>query len=313
MKIDRLIGIISILLQKEKVTAPYLAKKFEVSRRTINRDIETIIQSGIPLYTEQGANGGISIMNGFAIDKTAFTSEEMTSILVGLQSLDSVSGTKRYQQLMDKLKAGSSDVLPNNDADSIKLGRGIFINLSSYHKTSIAKKIECLNASIENYKKVEFRYFSPKGETKRIFEPYSLMYWWSYWYVWGFCELRGDFRMFKLNRIVDLTPLNESFVPQKDIPSIENTLKQGDSESIEVKICFDSEMKWRLIDEVGAEYDLKEEGGKLILTIKIMDKISFFHTLLSYGSYAEIIEPKEIREEFITYIEKIQNRYKCQN
>src|SRR5574344_1619441 len=99
MKIDRLIGIISILLQKDKVTAPFLAKKFEVSRRTINRDIETITQSGIPLVTEQGQNGGISIMSGYAIDKTAFTSSEMQAILTGLQGLDSISGSKQYQQL----------------------------------------------------------------------------------------------------------------------------------------------------------------------------------------------------------------------
>lgn len=106
MKIDRLIGILSILLQQEKVTAPYLAEKFEVSRRTINRDIEDICKAGIPIVTTQGPNGGISIMDGYRIDRTVLTSSEMQSILTGLRSLDSVSGTNKYQQLMDKLSNG---------------------------------------------------------------------------------------------------------------------------------------------------------------------------------------------------------------
>ena len=88
MKIDRLIGILSILLQQEKVTAPYLAEKFEVSRRTINRDIEDICKAGITLVTTQGPNGGISIMEGYRIDRTVLTSSEMQSILTGLRSLD---------------------------------------------------------------------------------------------------------------------------------------------------------------------------------------------------------------------------------
>ena len=85
MKIDRLIGILSILLQKEKVTAPYLADKFEVSRRTINRDIEDICKAGIPIVTTRGVNGGISIMEGYRMDKTLLTSREMQSILAGLR------------------------------------------------------------------------------------------------------------------------------------------------------------------------------------------------------------------------------------
>ena len=94
MKIDRLIGILSILLQQERVTAPYLAERFEVSRRTINRDIEDLCKAGIPLVTAQGANGGISIMEGYRLNRTLLTSSDMQAILAGLRSLDSVSGTK---------------------------------------------------------------------------------------------------------------------------------------------------------------------------------------------------------------------------
>lgn len=84
MKIDRLIGILTILMQKEKVTAPYLAERFEVSRRTINRDIEDMCKAGIPIVTLQGKNGGISIMEGYQIDKTLLTNDDMNSILSAL-------------------------------------------------------------------------------------------------------------------------------------------------------------------------------------------------------------------------------------
>ena len=133
MKIDRLIGILSILLQREKVTAPYLADKFEVSRRTISRDIEDICMAGIPIVTARGAGGGISIMEGFRMDKTLLTSREMQSILAGLRSLDSVSGTSRYKQLMDKLAVGNQDL--------INVDSHIVINLSSWYKESLTPKI----------------------------------------------------------------------------------------------------------------------------------------------------------------------------
>ena len=106
MKTDRLIGILSVLLQRERTTAPELAEKFEVSRRTINRDIETLCRAGIPISTAQGAGGGIRIMEGYRMDRTLLTSKDMQMILAGLRSLDSVSGSSYYSQLMEKLRWG---------------------------------------------------------------------------------------------------------------------------------------------------------------------------------------------------------------
>ncbi len=111
MKLDRLIGILSVLLQKETVTAPYLAERFEVSRRTINRDIETLCLAGIPIVTKQGAHGGISIIENYKMDCTLLSANEMQDILAGLRSLESIHGTNHYAQLMEKLSAGSSDFI----------------------------------------------------------------------------------------------------------------------------------------------------------------------------------------------------------
>ena len=118
MKMYRLIGILSILLQKDKVTSAELAEKFEVSRRTILRDIDTISMAGIPLVCEQGQGGGISIMDGYKVDRTILSSDDMQAILSGLKSLDSVSGTNRYRQLMEKISADNMDPM-NGDDDII--------------------------------------------------------------------------------------------------------------------------------------------------------------------------------------------------
>ena len=174
------------MLQREKVTAPELAEMFEVSRRTINRDIEALCKAGIPVCTSQGTGGGICIMDGYRMDRTILTSKDMQMILAGLRSLDSVSGSHYYGQLMEKIKAGSSEFVSGSES--------ILIDLSSWYKDSLALKIELIQDAIEKRKVITFNYYAPNGDSSREIEPYYLIFQWSSWYVWGFCRLRKDFR-----------------------------------------------------------------------------------------------------------------------
>ena len=170
IKIDRLLGIITVLLQKDKVTAPLLAEKFEVSRRTINRDIEDICKAGIPIVTTQGYDGGISIAEGYKIDKTVFTSDELKAIFTGLKSLDSISETSHVNNLMDKLSLDKNAVISNTG--------NILIDLSSHYKSSLTEKIECIKLAIKQQKLISFKYFYNKGEVDKIIEPYLLLFRW---------------------------------------------------------------------------------------------------------------------------------------
>ena len=197
MKLDRLIGILSLLLQREKVTAPELAERFEVSRRTIQRDLEALSKAGIPLVTTQGAGGGISIMEGYRVNRTVLTAPEMQAILAGLRSLDSVSGTRRYDQLMEKLSAGSHTLAPGN--------AHVLIDLASWYKDSLAPKMEVLRGAMDDHRVVCFSYFAPGRESQRTVEPYYLVFHWSAWYLWGWCRSREDFRLFKLVRMTELS------------------------------------------------------------------------------------------------------------
>lgn len=300
MKIDRLIGILSILLQKEKVTAPYLAEKFEVSRRTINRDVENLCKAGIPVVTEQGANGGISIMEGYRMDKTLLTSSDMQAILAGLRSLDSVSGTNRYQQLMEKLSVGNSTILTTNDH--------ILIDLSSWYKETLAPKIELIQAAIHERRKIHFQYFSPGGESVRTVEPCCLLFQWAAWYVWGFCLDRQDYRMFKLNRMLGLTDTGELFEP-RERPDINLDTEKVFPTAIQAEIILEPSVKWRLVEEYGMECFVEREDGKLEFKNGFADKNHLFSWLLSFGDKAEMTAPEELRKEFMGLLDSMRDKY----
>ena len=300
MKMDRLIGILSILLQREKVTAPELAEQFEVSRRTIQRDIDSLCRAGIPIATVQGAGGGISIMEGYRVDRTILTAPEMQAILAGLRSLDSVSGTRRYAQLMEKLSAGTGGLVPG--------GAHMLIDLASWYKTSLPPKIEHIQGAMEQHRTIRFTYFSPKEESVRMVEPYYLLFHWSTWYVWGWCQLRQDFRLFKLGRMRDLS-LGKPFSPRPaPLPDLE-------SERIFPAVyravaLFDPAYKWRLLEEYGTESFTPEPDGRLRFTGNFPDADSLLHWVLTFGDGAELLEPAELREKLCQLGTRLAERYK---
>jgi len=300
MKIDRLIGILSILLQKDTVTAPYLAEHFEVSRRTISRDIDDLCQAGIPIVTRQGAGGGISIMKNYRMDRTLLTSTEMQDILAGLRSLDSISGTNRYGQLMEKLSAGSSDFMTGSQS--------ILIDLSSWYKKTLAPKIECIRSAIDSQTTLAFKYFSPKGESSRQMEPYYLIFRWSGWYVWGWCLTRKDFRLFKLNRLTQLkstgTRFEKRHVPLPDLRD-EKIFPGG----IRVKALFDACCKWRLVEEFGPDCFEEQTDGRLLFHADYTNEENLISWLLTFREHVTLEAPENIRNEMQIILEKMQKNY----
>ena len=288
MKIDRLIGILSVLLQEEKTTAPALAERFEVSKRTINRDIEDICKAGIPVRTTQGTGGGISIMDGYRMDRTLLTSKDMQMILAGLRSLDSVSGNSYYGQLMEKIQAGSSKFVSGRDS--------ILIDLSSWYRDSLEPKIGTIQDAIEERHLVTFRYYAPSGESERIVEPYYLVFRWSSWYLWGWCRDRKDYRLFKLNRMDHVRKSEEVFTCREaPMPDLSNEkIFPGE---IAVKALFAPDMKWRLVEDFGSDCFTESEDGRLLFTAKYTDMENLLTWLLTYGDKAEVLEPKEAREK----------------
>lgn len=298
MKIERLIGILSILLQQDKITASELAEKFEVSVRTILRDIDEIARAGIPIVTSQGQGGGISIMDGYKIDRTLLSSAEMTAIFAGLKSLDSVSGTNRYRQLMDKLSV----------SDTVNADNHIIIDLSMWDKNAVAEKIELIKSAIEQNRIITYKYYSPQCIEQRSIEPYRLIFQWSSWYVWGFCTKRQDYRMFKLTRMTGLKCTDEAFVKQ-EIPEYSCDKLRHTRGEITAEVKFDKSVKWRIIDEFGRENFNVDAEGNIILNFTWADKQSLFSYILGFRECAEIISPAEYREEFLELLKNIYDKY----
>lgn len=290
MKTDRLIGILSVLLQEEKVTAPELAQKFEVSRRTINRDIEALCKAGIPIQTTQGTGGGIQIMEGYRMDRTLLTSRDMQMILAGLRSLDSVSGSRYYGQLMEKIQSGSSNFINGKDF--------IWIDLSSWYKDAIAPKIELIQAAVEERKQLRFRYFAPNGESIREIEPYYLIFKWSSWYVWGWCMQRRDFRLFKLNRMDMLEKCGNVFQP-REVRFPDLSVEKIFPGEIHVRALFDAEVKWRLVEEFGPHCFTEQEDGRLLFQADYTDFENLFCWLMTFGNQVEVLEPQAARKALL--------------
>ena len=287
MKIDRLIGILSVLLQEEKTTAPELAERFEVSRRTINRDIEDLCKAGIPIRTTQGTGGGISIMDGYRMDRTILTSKDMQMILAGLRSLDSVSGSSYYGRLMEKIQAGSSEFIIGRDS--------ILIDLSSWYRETLAPKIETIQDAIGDRRSIRFLYYAPSGESRRTVEPYYLVFRWASWYLWAWCTDRKDYRLFKLNRMDQVTETDREFIcreaPMPDL-STEKIFPGG----IKVKALFTQDMKWRLVEEFGPQCFTETGDGKLLFTADYTDMENLVTWFMTFGAKAEVLEPAEARD-----------------
>jgi len=149
MKLDRLLGILTVLLQNDRMTAPELAEKFEVNRRTIGRDIDTLCQAGIPIVTHQGIGGGISIAEGFKLDKSVLTADELSGIVAALKGLGSVSEKSNIERTLDKFRA-NSDVV-------VSMREPVIIDLASHYKGQLTGKIELIKRAILEARLIEFK------------------------------------------------------------------------------------------------------------------------------------------------------------
>lgn len=288
MKVDRLVGILAMLLQRDSMTAPELAEHFEVSRRTINRDIESLCKAGIPVCTRQGVNGGISIMENYRLERTLLSTGEMREILAGLRGLDSVSGSRHYLQLMEKLCAGASRSVGGKDY--------IRIDLSSWYKGSLAPRIEQIQSAIEGRKILTFQYYAPGGESSRAIEPYYLVFRWSSWYVWGWCTEREDLRLFKLVRMEHVEVSDREFA-EREIPTPDLSDERIFSGGIPVRALFSPDAKWRLIESFGPSCFMEQEDGRLLFEEEYTNEYDLLTWLLGFGDQAELLEPQSVREK----------------
>ena len=299
MKIDRILGIITVLQRKGKVTMPYLAEKFEVSRRTIARDIEAICSAGIPIVSSQGADGGIEIMEGYNFDTTVFTKDELQAVFTGLKALESVSAVPASSALSDKLY-GKNNVIP--------LDENIMIDLSSFYKDSLSEKINMLKRAIHEKKCVTFHYYYNKGEDDKLIEPVLVIFKWSGWYVFGFCPERKDFRMYKLGRLWNLKITDKSF-NQREVPAEKLDFGQHFTDEYFIEAVYEASEKYRLVEEYGPYSFTEREDGRLYTKWGFGGRENAMNWFLSFGDKVEVLTPEDFKKDYIERMRRALKKY----
>ena len=283
MQESRLFKIIYYLLDKGKVTAPELAKKFEVSVRTIYRDIDSLSGAGIPIYTETGRNGGILLMNDFILDKVILSKEEKQDILIALQSINTIQNI-RNSQTLQKLSA----IFNLNSENWLE------VNFSRWgNEKADNEKFELLKSAIIHQNCIKISYANSYGEiSERIIHPLKMSYKSMSWYLKAYCLWKQDYRIFKLTRIIDLEVLTDSF-PHHSFPVLDENLGQAYNKIV---LCFPRNMAYRVYDEFDKTQIQQQENGDFIVSVNMPEDEWLIGFLLSFGTQVEIIEPTYLKE-----------------
>ena len=284
MEQSRLFKIVYHLLEKGKSTAPELAKKFEVSIRTIYRDLDTISAAGVPIYATQGRGGGIFIMSDFVLNKSLLSEQEKEQILMALQG---ISATEHNQT--DELLMKLSGLFQS------KVTNWIEVDFSEWYKNTPNYDVfNLIKNAIFNQYTITFSYFAREGNySNRTVEPIKLIFKNKDWYLYGFCLLRNDFRFFKLTRIKDLEISSDTFRRAvENIPKVETVIKNKNF--IHAKLKFSPKVAFRVYDEFTDDVS-KDNQGNLYVNIDLPDNETLFSYILSFGDNIEILEPDYLR------------------
>jgi len=308
MKIDRLVSIIMILLEKERIGAQELADMFEVSPRTIYRDIDTINMAGIPVCSAPGVGGGFEIMQKYKIDKKVFSTADLSSILMGLSNLSTMIRGDELVNALAKVKS----FIPADRAKDIELkANQIYIDLSPWMGyRNIQPYLEIIKTALQESKLLSFEYADRYGnKTARTAEPYQLVLKGNHWYWQGYCHKRNDFRLFKLSRTSNLQIQDEAFTPrgyqkpQLDFADILATMQ------IKIKIRIHKSVMDRVLDHCSYEHFSPDGDEYYIVSFPFIENEYHYNILFSFGDKCECLEPLHIRTEMKRRIHDIATLY----
>lgn len=309
MKIDRLISIIMILLEKKKISAPELADMFEVNLRTIYRDIETINQAGIPIVTYRGPNGGISIMENYKIEKKLFSLSDITELLIGLNSVYSTLSSQEILNVMAKLKG----LLPPEKMKLVEEKvKQVEVDNTPWHDSeNVRQRLEKTKFAMKYHKLISFNYFDRlKQKSERKIEPYRVVLKNSTWYVQGYCLLRKDFRIFEVTNMSSFQVLDESFkVRDFDYKSMDIYFRT-ERKRILLKLVIQESLLEIMIEKCGKDNVYPIGKGKYMAYFPFVEDDYFYNMLISYGNQCECVEPTHVREEIVNRLENILGVYK---
>lgn len=294
---SRLFEIVYILLQKKKVTAKELADRFEVSTRTIYRDIEVLSSANIPIYASKGKDGGIGLLDEYVLNKAILSEEDQNQILFALQSITNVAGQKE-EEILDKL----STLFNRKVEDWIKID---FANWGKDRKNE--ERFCMIKTAILSKKQIEFVYYNSNGEeSKRIVEPLRIWFKDKAWYLISYCTIKEDYRIFKISRMKEVKILDKTF--ERKLPEEEKE-KKYNFKSVLLELEISKEMAYRVYDEFESEEISKKENGNFIVKVEYPEGEWIYGFILSFGEHIKVLSPDKVKKIVKTKLEKTLKNY----
>ncbi len=308
MKLDRLVSIILILLDKKRISAQELAAMFEVSPRTIYRDIDAINMAGIPVRGTSGAGGGFEIMPGYKMDKKVFSTDDLSALLMGLSSLSDIMRGDEIIHALAKVRS----FIPADRAKEIELKVSqICIDFSPWTGSrTIQPCIEMIKSALQESRLLSFAYIAHHGnKTARTVEPYQLVLKGSHWYLQGYCRKRNAFRLFRLSRMSNLQMQTEIFTPREMQKPQLNFDDIWEMLQTRIKIRIHKSIMDRALDFCAYEDFSPDGDSHYIVQFPFIENEYHYNLLLSFGNKCECLEPLHIRAEIKRRIHTIAALY----
>jgi predicted DNA-binding transcriptional regulator YafY len=309
MRIDRMLSILVMLLNKDRVSANELAEKFEVSVRTVYRDIDSINAAGVPVISYPGNNGGFGIMDTFKIDRQLFNLKDMLNVLSTLKGVNSALEDLELETAIEKI----SSLVPKEKTEELNLHmEQVVIDILPWGMNKDLKEyLKKIHQALNESKLLHFNYLNSKGEKSlRSVEPLTLIFKGYTWYLFAFCLSKNDYRFFKLTRIKNLKKLDQKFDRKKVSYQDFMTPDFQKVKMVNLVLRFSPEMKERIEDYFPGKAIKIDKNGKIIVSVSYPEEEWIYGFILGYGEDVEILEPQHIREAIKEKIKKIQAVYK---
>lgn len=300
LQMDRLFQIVYILLDKKQVTAKELSEIFEVSTRTIYRDVDTLSMAGIPIYTNKGKGGGISLLDNFIINKSVLSNEEQNKVLIGLEILKATE-YENVDNAILKLKT----LFNKSDENWIE------VDFSHWGSSQFEKKkFEDLKYALTNCRSIKFDYCNIySNKTTRMVNPLKLIFKEKGWYLIAYCLLKNDYRVFKIHRINNLEITNNTFDREKYNLLDFDLSYQKTSKLVTIKIVLSANVKHRVFDEFSINNTIKNDDGSFEITFTATEDEWLYNYIISFGTDIKVIEPSYINDIVREKLEKILEHY----
>ena len=302
MRTERLYNIVAILLSKNTVSASDLAERFDVSTRTIYRDIDVLSVAGVPVYMKKGRGGGIALMEGYKLDKTMLGDEEIESIMMSVGAM-SATGYSGVDNVVDKI----SSIFKNHKPDD-----WVDVDFTEWDSAkSPDSSFQKIKTAILERRWVRLSYFSAYGQrTERKLAPLKLMFKSRSWYVPSYCAEKKDTRLFKLSRMRDIELTDERFEREKYLKIQQKPKEKSPHfEIVHLKMRFRPEAAYLLYDWYAEDNIKIQADGTYLVTARFpMDEWVYSH-ILSYGDNVELLEPEYVREEIKKRLKNILATY----